>query len=164
MKKICEEIVSVGDKVITVKVCKIDKKDKLISFSRVYVVVCNKKSEVALIYNSKRGIWGFPGGHPNEGESIEEVASRECIEEIGYSISECEPVYVLINKLDGNKEELQVICFAKIKEKNDSLKDENESVTNVKFVALSKVLNEMGNASLWREIIKGFGEWQGKSN
>lgn len=31
------------------------------------------------------GMWAFPGGHVEEGESDEQAAIRECIEEIGYS-------------------------------------------------------------------------------
>lgn len=40
-----------------------------------------------LVIHSKQGFWGFPKGHPEEGESHFETASRELIEETALSIT-----------------------------------------------------------------------------
>lgn len=39
-----------------------------------------------LLVNSKHGFWGLPKGHPEEGESPQETASRELFEETHLSI------------------------------------------------------------------------------
>lgn len=159
MEKISTNNVRVGEKVVLVTVYKIEEVEKIKDISRVYVLAGNEKGEVALIFNSKREIWGFPGGHPNENETIKESAQRECIEEINYSIKNCELKYVLSNKLDDNKEELQAICFAKINEVSKEFVDEDESVSEVKFVTTDKILEEVGNSELWKDIIQGYSEW-----
>ena len=59
-------------------------------------VVENEKSEILLLKRSINsrygpGLWGFPAGHLEEGETPEQCASRELIEEIGPGIS-VEPI------------------------------------------------------------------------
>ena len=55
-------------------------------------VVENGQSEILLLKRSTTskygpGLWGFPAGHLEKGESPEDCASRELIEEIGPDIS-----------------------------------------------------------------------------
>ena len=55
-------------------------------------VVENEDSEILLLKRSTAskygpGLWGFPAGHLEEGESPEQCASRELSEEIGENIS-----------------------------------------------------------------------------
>ena len=55
-------------------------------------VVENGAGEILLLKRSKDskfgpGLWGFPAGHLEEGETPEQCASRELIEEIGPGIS-----------------------------------------------------------------------------
>ena len=59
-------------------------------------VVENAESEVLLLKRSTAssygpGLWGFPAGHVEDGESPQECARRELFEEIGTAIS-VEPV------------------------------------------------------------------------
>ena len=59
-------------------------------------VLENDQSEVLLLKRSVSsqygpGLWGFPAGHLEEGESPEQCASRELFEEIGENIS-VEPI------------------------------------------------------------------------
>ncbi len=51
-----------------------------------YLLVQEKKEKV-------RGLWNFPAGHVDEGESIEEAAIKEAKEETGYNVE-------LIRKID----------------------------------------------------------------
>jgi len=158
MKKISDKKIKIGSNTIPVSVYSIYENEK-INFSRVYVIASDNNGDIALIYNSKRDIWGFPGGHPNENESFEKAAKRECVEEIKYSIKNCEARFVLSNKIDGQEEEFQIICFAKIDKKSTEFVDEDESVSEIKFVKTSDVQKEIGNEGLWEEIIQGYRDW-----
>lgn len=40
-------------------------------------------SRVLLLRRSDTGLWGFPGGHVDEGETQVQAIERECFEEIG---------------------------------------------------------------------------------
>ncbi len=164
MEKISTREIKIGEKIIPVSIYSIKEDEKVENFSRVYVVVADNEGKVALIYNSKRKIWGFPGGHPEEDETIKETAQRECVEEIKYSIKDCEPKFVLYNKLDDNKEETQIICFAKIDKESNEFVDENESVKEIKFVNVENVREKIGNADLWEDILQGFKDWLIKNN
>ncbi len=124
MKRISVIEVSIGDKTVPVTLYGVEEDETLSSISRVYVFASNEKKEVALIFNEKRKIWGFPGGHTERNETVVETARRECIEEIEYSLKSCKPAYVLSNKLDNGVESLQVICFAKIGESSNEFIDE----------------------------------------
>lgn len=42
--------------------------------------------EFLMVWHTRRGGWEMPGGHVEEGESSEEAAAREFIEEAGYEI------------------------------------------------------------------------------
>ena len=37
-----------------------------------------------LLQYAQNGLWSFPGGHIEDGETAEEAAKRECVEEIGF--------------------------------------------------------------------------------
>jgi len=159
MKQISIIEVGIGDRTAPVTLYKIEEGETLSSISRVYVLASNENNEVVLIFNEKRKIWGFPGGHTEENETVTQTAKRECIEEIKYSLKSCEPSYVLSNKLDDDTESLQVICFAKLGEPSNEFVDENESVKEVKFVPVENVLDELGNAALWNQILEKYKVW-----
>jgi len=159
MKEISVIQIEIDKKIVPVTIYKIEEGENIPLVSRVYVFVSNDKNEMALIFNDKRKIWGFPGGHTEENESIEQTARRECVEEIKYSLESCEPAYALSNKLDNDIDSLQVICFAKIDKPSNEFIDENESVTLVKFLPIDEVLSEVGNASLWCDLIQNYKVW-----
>ena len=151
--------IKIKGKLVFVDVFLIEK-DEVKDFSRVYVVVRNSDNKIALIYNSKRDVWGFPGGHSEEGESVYDTAMRECVEEIGFSIKNCESKYVLLNKLDNGEEKMQIICFAEIDKESKKFVDENESVSCVKFVDIKNIQEEMGNFDLWEGILQEYKKWR----
>ena len=48
--------------------------------------VAMKDGKFLMVYNPKRKGWEMPGGKIESGESVEEAARRECIEESGYDV------------------------------------------------------------------------------
>lgn len=46
-------------------------------------IVYNDKGEVLLEHRADNGWWGLPGGHVDVGESVEQAAIREILEETG---------------------------------------------------------------------------------
>ncbi len=159
MKKIKETKVNIGTKEVIVGIYGLDNSDELKDLSRVYVVAVDADNNVPLIYNSKRDIWGFPGGHVEEGESIDKAALRESIEEIKKTITKCAYKFMLINKIDNEKEEKQIICFARVGEDSTDFKDENESVKQVIYTPISEIISKIGNEELWNVIIESLNEW-----
>lgn len=159
MEKIQDCVVNLGSSEVKVYIFSLDDNDELLDISRVYVIARGASGNIPLIYNSKRDIWGFPGGHVEEGESVERAANRECIEEIQRSISNCTPRFLLLNKIDDKTEEKQIVCFANIEEKNDSLKDDNESVNRVEYLSFDEVKKRLGNLDLWDSILEDFSMW-----
>jgi 8-oxo-dGTP pyrophosphatase MutT (NUDIX family) len=122
--------------------------------SRVYTIALNENKQIGLIYNSKRNIWGFPGGHTEPEETIFETAKREYIEEMGYSIKDIKIIATIISQIDENKFEEQVICLATIENKSKEYIDENETVTKKGFFDKEKVLKNIGNKELWKPLLE----------
>lgn len=50
------------------------------------VFVLNERSEVLLIQRADNGLWALPGGCHDLGETPQECAERECLEESGYKV------------------------------------------------------------------------------
>lgn len=159
MKKIDDKTVTIGDKSVIISIFKLDAQESLENLSRVYVIGANKSGEVVLIYNSKRNIWGFPGGHLDKGETVLDTARREFIEEVHRDIENVKVTYLLVNQLDGDQQEAQAICFAMVGEENTSFVEKDETVTETKFVPVQDVAAEVGNLGLWTDILEDFQEW-----
>ena len=49
-------------------------------------IVLNDKDEILLVINDQRDAWGLPKGHAEHGETAEEIALRETLEETGYEV------------------------------------------------------------------------------
>ncbi|MFA4960080.1 MAG: NUDIX hydrolase [Candidatus Pacearchaeota archaeon] len=107
----------------------------------------------------KKRYLGFPGGHVEEGESVIETANRECIEEIKKNIQGCELKFLMINKIDDNKKEKQIICFAKIGDDSEEYIEENESVKKIVYAPINEIISKIGNGDLWSPIIESFKKW-----
>lgn len=145
--------VNIGEKVISITVKKIKSDEIPDKISRVYVLAFDDDGNVPLIFNSKRKIWGFPGGHTGEGETIEQTAYREFAEEVNRELIEGNKRFLIINKIDDDKEENQIICFGKVGDKKTDITDEEESVSEVSFVPIQDVISHIGNTQLWGPIV-----------
>jgi 8-oxo-dGTP diphosphatase len=53
---------------------------------RTVYAIAFKGDEFLMVWHNGRGGWEMPGGHVEEGESSEQAAAREFIEEAGYEI------------------------------------------------------------------------------
>lgn len=51
------------------------------------VLIQNPQGELLLELKNESGLWGFPGGCAELGESIDQVAHRELLEETGLTVS-----------------------------------------------------------------------------
>ena len=78
-------------------------------------VVVNDNNEVLLVSRANEDVWSYPKGHAEEGESLEETAVREVLEETGYKVE-------ILSRLSDLKYEY---------------KDTNESITVAMFKAKS---------------------------
>ena len=159
MKKIKEILIKAGLRKVNVQIFKINNSDKLQNLSRVYIIAVNQSKKVPLIYNSKRNIWGFPGGHIEKGESVNDAALREGVEEIKKTIKNCESRFMLVNKIDETEDENQIICFATIGENSTKFQDKHESVKEVVYVEIDEVIQKIGNRNLWEPIISELKNW-----
>jgi len=55
------------------------------------IVIENQSGQILLQKRADFGVWGLPGGGPDEGESLQETIIREVAEETGLRISDLHP-------------------------------------------------------------------------
>lgn len=58
------------------------------------VILVNNEGKILLQHRSDNGQWGLPGGSMELGESFEDTARREVLEETGLIVGKLEPFYV----------------------------------------------------------------------
>ena len=63
---------------------------RLLQVPAVRAVVLDSSGRVLLHRRSDFGVWGLPGGHPEEGESLQACIVREVFEETGVTIKSLE--------------------------------------------------------------------------
>ncbi len=51
-----------------------------------YAVAFDESGRFLMVFNPKRNGWEMPGGHVEDGETSEQAAARETMEESGYEI------------------------------------------------------------------------------
>ncbi len=130
--------------------------------TQVYGIVFNDNGEILVCRESKEGSWIIPGGHPEEGESIEDTLKRELLEEVDVEVEGIKPLgvqKVIFPDNDPDKAIYQVRCVAKLKKLNPQTPDPaNDSTWERKFVPASEVTNyvkwgKTGEA-IFRDAIK----------
>ena len=94
----------------------------------VCVVICNDKDEILMI-QSKRYItgqleWEIPAGRIEDGESPEEAARRECMEETGCELEEL--VYLCSENPNNDMSDLLIHIYGAKVKSEEKLFDENE--------------------------------------
>ena len=50
------------------------------------VFILNERNELLLIQRADNGLWALPGGYQELGETPQECAIRECLEETGFNV------------------------------------------------------------------------------
>lgn len=88
--------------------------------TKVSFVCLTKEDKILLLQEGGRlamGLWSFPGGHVDEGESFEEAAVREAMEESGYEIILEKVIYhsLITNKeykgTKGDTDQVEITIF-----------------------------------------------------
>lgn len=88
--------------------------------TKVAFVFVKKDNKVLLLQEGgflAMGLWCFPGGHVEEGETVEQGAIRETLEETGYQITVEKVIYQsLISDVDykgtvGDTDEVDLVIF-----------------------------------------------------
>lgn len=109
--------------------------------------VINDEQDILLIRGPHRG-WELPGGHVEEGESIEEALIREVEEETG--------IHIKILSFRGVSQELQsgiINLFWLAKPIGGEIRPSEESL-EVKFVSIKQALNDISNENFRKELIQ----------
>ena len=77
-----------SEKTLEISLCLGDDMSKeMISLATKVYGITFFENKLILIYNSKRDIWGLPGGTIEQGESLKEALSREILEETELRLS-----------------------------------------------------------------------------
>ncbi len=97
------------------------------------VFATNEENEVLMVRMRRTGLYTFPGGYRDLGESLEDAAKRECYEESGYKIKDLEVYHV--TTMDANR-----LVWIVFKAKVDSGQFiENDEVDQVIFVPMNQL-------------------------
>jgi ADP-ribose pyrophosphatase YjhB (NUDIX family) len=105
-------------------------------------IVYNEQNEILLQKRGDRNEWGFPGGAMELGESIEETAKREILEETGL-IVEVEHLIGVYSKYSGefpNGDKAQTItCFFQCRPIEGELCSDGIETLDLKFFSTDQV-------------------------
>ena len=85
---------------ILINDCFLKEEDLDFSVVRVKGLIINSKGEILLAHNNNT--YQFPGGHIDDGESLERCLEREIKEETGIDVSIKEPPFMQITTYDDN--------------------------------------------------------------
>lgn len=105
-------------------------------FTKVAFAYLTKDDKVLLLKEGgvrARGLWCFPGGHVEDGESLEQCAIREALEESGYKITLGKTIYKsLISSLEykGSSRDMELVDLTIFKGEiiGGSLKQDDEAL------------------------------------
>ena len=91
-------------------------------------VVIEKDNKYLLVQEKKKsayGLWNFPSGRVNTGETLEETAVREAKEEVGYQVKLIKKIYVNPGSVDRPVKHIFVaeIVGGKLKFPKDEILD-----------------------------------------
>ncbi len=85
-----------------------------------------------------------------------DAAKREYLEESGLTLKDCMPIFLL--SIGGESE---VVCFGHLfngELKSGTTTSSDEEMGSVSFISREKIINKLGNQSLWKPIINSFYE------
>ncbi len=101
-------------------------------------IVLNNNQVLLVKHNA--GHWDFPKGHVEEGETLEETAIREVKEETNVLI-EVNSNYRYVTRYSPKENVLKDVIYFLGKPLSNDLKNQEEEVSEVKFVDIDQALS-----------------------
>lgn len=103
----------------------------------VRVILVNPQKEMLLVKQASRGLWQFPGGLLDAGESVEKAALRELREETNISSRRAKLVHTEIISLETLHE--TIYCLS-VKTKRDMTpKPDGKEICAIRWIPLQKI-------------------------
>ena len=99
--------------------------DSLLKFA---VIITKSEGNWVLCKHKERTTYEVPGGHREEGESIEETARRELYEETGATEYTLKPISVYSVIKDGGQETFGMLYYAEVTSFDEELHSEIERI------------------------------------
>ncbi len=111
-------------------------------------VLLIKRNQVLLQRRKDNGLWGLPGGSLEPGESLEEAARREVLEETGLSIGQLSLFQVYSGKEQfyqyPNGDQIYDVCIADLtRDFQGELHAEAEEVLELRFFDLDHLPEDL---------------------
>ncbi len=103
--------------------------DSLLKFA---VIIAKSAGKWVLCKHKERTTYEVPGGHREEGESIEETARRELYEETGATEYTLKPISVYSVIKDGGQETFGMLYYAEVTSFEEELHSEIERIVLTK--------------------------------
>ena len=116
----------------------IDKHIPDILWQQVYAIG-DLDGKVPVVFHSDRDVANLPGGHTEQGESIDETIKREMIEETNLKVIWWKPLgYQKLTDPDGTTVN-QLRVYAKLEKIDDFVNDPGGLVTGYKLIKLNEL-------------------------
>ncbi|MBP1996932.1 NUDIX hydrolase [Paenibacillus eucommiae] len=111
------------------------------------VLLCSKQ-RLLLQLRTDNGLWGLPGGSMEPGETLEEVAKRELLEETGLEARSLELFNIfsgkdLYYKYPHGDEVYNVVSAYVCSDFEGALKEDGVEVQELRFFSYSEIPNEL---------------------
>lgn len=111
------------------------------------VIIQNAKNEI-LLQERRPGVFSLPGGLMDLGESLEETASREVLEETGLNVSELELCHVFSGpdyyfKIDNGDEFYSVTVVYRTKNYSGELNPCDSETLSLDFFSLDNLPSQL---------------------
>ncbi len=134
-----------GTKVINTWI-KTDNLENYSPITQVYGIIFNDKNEILVCRESDNGSWIIPGGHPEDGESIEQTLMRELQEEVDVEIEGIKSLgaqkVTFPDDANSGKAIYQVRCIAKLRKLNPQTPDPaNGNIWERRFIPASEIIH-----------------------
>lgn len=104
------------------------------------VVIRDKDGKYLLVQEKKKpfnGLWGFPGGHVDEGETTQQAAIREAYEEVGLTVAIIDDEPLMVTQLIHH-DKIYHAYMAKII--SGELKIDDNELLNSKWLSLEEII------------------------
>ena len=117
-------------------------------------VVINDENKILMIRSKNEGIWGFPKGHVENGETEIETAIREVKEETNIDVEILENNRFIMNYIIKDTIDKEVVIFI-AKKTSDNIIPQQEEVSEIRWFDIDeaiKIVNFLNTKMLLIDI------------